>query len=218
MRFLLLYFCCTYSCLYSQYVEKQVDSLFREDQIYLSVSYNIILNKPESFSQYSFSTGFTGGFLRDFPITKNRNWSIAPGIGYAYHDLKQNIKFFDSSTTIPDETIRSRLVFHYIELPIEFRWRNATPQSHKFWRIYAGIKFSYLIGGSFNFESPKNGSKSIKVTDVTNTKQIGAYLSFGFNTWNPYIYYGFNSIFDESKTDFQDKITVLNVGLKFYIL
>lgn len=218
MRFLLLYFLFSYSFLYSQYVEKQVDSLFREDQIYLSVSYNLILNKPENFSQYSFSTGFSGGFLRDFPITKDRNWSIAPGLGYAYHDLKQNVDFFETSATVPDETIRSRLIFHYIELPIEFRWRNATPQSHKFWRIYAGIKFSYLIGGSFSFESPKNGSDSLKASDVANTKQIGAYLSFGFNTWNPYIYYGFNSIFDETKTDFQDKITVLNVGLKFYIL
>ena len=29
--------------------------------------------------------------LRDFPISENRHWAIAPGIGYSYNDLKQTI-------------------------------------------------------------------------------------------------------------------------------
>ena len=68
-----------------------VDSLFREDQFYVSIAYNFIQKKPDNFNQYSFSTGLSAGFLRDFPISENRHWAIAPGIGYSYNDLKQTI-------------------------------------------------------------------------------------------------------------------------------
>ena len=76
---------------FAQTEVKVADSLFREDQFYISVSYNLLQNKPANFSQFSFSSGFTAGFLRDFPISKNRHWSLAPGLGYAYNNLKQNI-------------------------------------------------------------------------------------------------------------------------------
>ena len=33
-----------------------------------------------------------------------------------------------------------------IEMPIEFRWRNSTASSYKFWRIYAGAKLGYVAG------------------------------------------------------------------------
>ena len=58
--------------------------------------------------------------------------------------------------------------------------------------------------------------KNIK--DVLNKFQYGVYVSFGFNTWNPYIYYGLNPIFDKDKTAVENNVTALNIGLKFYIL
>ena len=100
---------------------KVADSLFREDQIYFSVSYNFLQNKPDNFSQYSFSAGLTAGVFRDFPITKNRHWSIAPGLGYSYNDLKQNIEIQTVSPYSPTpETgiVRSRMILHYLEMPL----------------------------------------------------------------------------------------------------
>lgn len=199
---------------------KVADSLFREDQFYISVSYNLLQHKPADFSQYSFSSGFTAGFLRDFPISKNRHWSIAPGLGYAYNNLKQNINIQAVSlptATAPD-VVRSSIQLHYIEMPLEIRWRNATPESHKFWRIHAGFKASYLLGGKFNYESDLTGTGTENIKNVLNKFQYGVYLSFGFNTWNPYIYYGLNPIFDKNKTAIENNVSALNIGLKFYIL
>ena len=194
-----------------------VDSLFREDQFYVSISYNFLQNKPDNFSQYSFSTGLSAGFLRDFPISDNRHWAIAPGIGYSFNDLKQNIDFSSISNGSETEIVKSRILLHYIDLPLEIRWRNATPDSHKFWRIYGGFMASYLINGKFKYEG-SFGSGTENINDLLNKFQYATYLTFGFNTWNAYIHYGLNPFFDKNKTTTENNVTTLKIGLIFYIL
>lgn len=218
MRFLTLLFVIVFNFGFSQTTEKVVDSLFREDQIYLSVSYNFLQNKPNNFNQYSFAAGLTGGFFRDFPISKNRHWSIAPGIGYSYNDLKQYIDISAATNSADDNNVKSRLTLHYLEIPLEIRWRNASPESHKFWRIHTGFKVSYLLGGTFGYESTEMGNDNFKAKEIANQLQYGVYIAFGFNIWNPYIYYGLNPIFDKNKTTLENNVTALNIGLKFYIL
>ncbi len=39
---------------FAQTEVKVADSLFREDQFYIYVSYNLLQNKPANFSQFSF--------------------------------------------------------------------------------------------------------------------------------------------------------------------
>ncbi|MEC8537161.1 MAG: PorT family protein, partial [Bacteroidota bacterium] len=48
--------------------EVALDSLYREDQIYIGVTYNTFIQAPESLSQTNFSPGFKVGLIRDFPI------------------------------------------------------------------------------------------------------------------------------------------------------
>ena len=194
-----------------------VDSLFREDQFYVSISYNFLQNKPDNFSQYSFSTGLSAGFLRDFPISDNRHWAIAPGIGYSFNDLKQNIDFSSISNSTDTEIVKSRIILHYVDFPLELRWRNATPDSHKFWRIYGGFMASYLINGKFKYEGSL-GSGTENINDLLNKFQYATYLTFGFNTWNAYIHYGLNPFFDKNKTTTENNVTTLKIGLMFYIL
>ena len=194
-----------------------IDSLFREDQFYVSVSYNVLQKTPDNFSQYSFSTGLSAGFLRDFPISENRHWAIAPGIGYSFNDLKQNIDFSSISDNTNTELVKSRILLHYLDFPLEIRWRNATPDSHKFWRIYGGFMASYLINGKFKYEG-SFGSATENINDLLNKIQYATYLTFGFNTWNAYIHYGLNPFFDKDKTTTENNVTTLKIGLMFYIL
>ena len=194
-----------------------IDSLFREDQFYVSVSYNILQKTPDNFSQYSFSTGLSAGFLRDFPISENRHWAIAPGIGYSFNDLKQNIDFSSISDNTNTELVKSRILLHYLDFPLEIRWRNATPDSHKFWRIHGGFMASYLINGKFKYEGDL-GSGTENINDLLNKFQYATYLTFGFNTWNAYIHYGLNPFFDKDKTTTENNVTTLKIGLMFYIL
>ena len=68
-----------------------IDSLYREDQFYFGVTYNILKAKPIGVSQNSFSTGLNLGLLRDFPINKARTFAIAPGLGFSYSNYKENL-------------------------------------------------------------------------------------------------------------------------------
>lgn len=216
--FVSLFFLHFISFVYSQNETVTVaDSLFREDQFYVSISYNILQKTPDNFNQYSFSTGLSAGSLRDFPISENRHWAIAPGIGYSFNDLKQNIDFSSISNGSETEIVKSRILLHYIDLPLEIRWRNATPDSHKFWRIYGGFMASYLLNGKFKYEG-SFGSGTENINDLLNKFQYATYLTFGFNTWNAYIHYGLNPFFDKNKTTTENNVTTLKIGLMFYIL
>ena len=112
-----------------------VDSLYREDQFYIGVTYNLPLNLPSGGNIRGLSGGIQFGFLRDMPINKQRNLAIAIGAGLTIDQLGQNI-FIGETTS--DETIfrvldgnvdytRNRFNMAIIEAPVEFRWRTSTP-------------------------------------------------------------------------------------------
>ena len=69
----------------------KVDSLYREDQFYIGMTYNLLTNAPKSFRQNGFSAGFSGGFLRDMPINKDRTLAVAIGAGLAYANYQENL-------------------------------------------------------------------------------------------------------------------------------
>src|SRR5690606_5822295 len=92
------------------------------------------------------------GFLRDMPINKDRTIAIASGIGLSYKNYYQNLTIKDqpdgtrSYSVLPYSELESNKYRQYlVDVPLEFRWRNSTYESYKFWRIYGGIKFSYVL-------------------------------------------------------------------------
>lgn len=203
----------------------KIDSLYREDQFYFGFSLNTLQNKPAGLTQEKFSSGFLVGFLRDMPVNKKRTVSIAPGLGFSYNNYNQNLAITKINQvpvyTIIDPNItydKNRFSQLLVEVPIEFRWRTSTYESHKFWRIYGGFKMGYLIYDKSVYQD--NQGKIV----VTNNKdfnklQYGAYISSGYNTINIYAYYGLNALFQSAKTNVETiDMNSLNVGIMFYIL
>lgn len=202
-----------------------LDSLYREDQFYFSFTYNILTNTPKKMSQNKFSAGLSIGFLRDFPVNEERTVAIAAGLGYALHNYNYNL-IVNNQGVIPEYEIisdstyyeKNKLSLNYIDLPIEFRWRTSTMQSHKFWRIYTGVKFSYLFYSRAKFVGD-GGKILVKNTDDLNKFRYGVYLAAGYNTWNLNIYYGLNPIFKRGSVNGSSlDMSTLNIGLMFYIL
>ncbi|MBF2707045.1 porin family protein [Flavobacterium soyangense] len=203
----------------------KVDSLYREDQFYFGFTLNTLQNKPAGLTQDKFSSGFSTGFLRDFPINKKRTIAIAPGLGFSYNNYNQNLAITELNQTpvykIIDPNItynKNRFTQFLVEVPIEFRWRTSKYDSHKFWRIYGGFKMGYLIYNKSVYEDAQG-----KIV-VTNNKdfnkfQYGAYISSGYNSINVYAYYGLNSLFKSAKTSTESiDMNALNIGVMFYIL
>jgi hypothetical protein len=224
-----MFFCGVYA--QDEVVEKKtvVDSLYREDQFYFNVSFNNIQNAPSGLKQNKISSSLAFGFLRDMPINKSRTFSIAAGLGYTKNILNENLYTYDTSNSnnsiLAYEIISSdiyysknRLTTHYIDLPIEIRWRNSTFESHKFWRIYTGFKLSYLIADNYKFANDLN-TTTIKNDPNLNKFQYGCYIASGWNSLNVYFYYGLNPIFKSTEVNGQsNKMNNFNLGFQFYVL
>jgi hypothetical protein len=202
---------------------KEIDSLYREDQFYLGFTYNLIQGKPTAFVQNGFSTGLNIGFMRDMPINKKRTWAIATGLGYSYNNLKQNLKIEQIGSTynysISNTSFdKNNLVLHYLELPIEVRWRNSTPESHKFWRVYTGFKLNYLFANQSKFISSTENIK-IRNNSSLNKLVFGPYLAVGYNSINLFAYYAAVPIAKNQKIAGENlDLNSFNIGFQFYIL
>jgi len=206
-------------------LEIKVDSLYREDQFYFAITYNTLVDKLPGFSQRKFSSGLSAGFLRDMPINKKRTVAIASGIGFTYNNYNQNLAISTPSgtavyTIIDSDNLYDKNKFSLlsVDVPLEFRWRSSTYESHKFWRIYGGFKFSYLLYDRSIFNSA-DGKVVVTGNKDINKFQYGAYISSGYNTINLYAYYGLNTLFKSAKVN-EEPVTMraLNLGIIFYIL
>jgi hypothetical protein len=202
-----------------------VDSLYREDQFYIGVTYNTLQNRPIGVTQNNFTPSFSIGILRDMPINKARNKAIAAGLGYSLNSYNQNILIFENNgnpqySAIPDGTFfdKNKLTLHSLDIPIEYRWRTSVPETHKFWRIYTGLKLSYLFNTQSNYEDSQTSYAVTGNPDI-NKFQYGTYLSVGYNTVNFNIYYGLNPIFKSAELNGRAiEMNTLNFGFMFYIL
>ena len=202
-----------------------LDSLYREDQFYIGVTYNTIQKKPAGVIQNKFTPSFSIGFLRDMPINKARNKAFAAGLGYSLNSYNQNILISESNGTPVYNTIQegtlfdaNKLSLHSIDIPIEYRWRTSVPETHKFWRIYTGLKLSYLFYTESKYEDSQTSYLVTGNPDI-NKFQYGTYLSVGYNTVNFNIYYGLNPIFKSAEINGKAiEMTSLNFGFMFYIL
>jgi Outer membrane protein beta-barrel domain len=207
-------------------ITKETDALYREDQFYFGVTYNLLGNMPQGMSQNGFSSGFHLGFIRDIPINKKRTIAFGLGVGYSANSYNQNLLISkDQSGSLNYSLLESasfsknKFSTHLFEIPFEFRWRTSSTDLYKFWRIYTGFKLSYLFTSTSKFiGSPQN--INLKNIDDFNRIQYGLTLSFGYNTWNAYVYYALNPIFkNEVKLNGKSiDINAIKIGLIFYIL
>ncbi|MBT8183496.1 MAG: PorT family protein [Eudoraea sp.] len=199
---------------------------YLEDQIYVGLTYNFLLNKPEDVTQSNLSYGLQGGIIKDIPINKRRNIGFGIGLGYAVNSYYTNLKVTETNDGFQYRVLesgtsfkRSKIETHLIEMPLEFRWRNSTAEIYKFWRVYTGIKLGYVVGSRSKFVS--NEEKISFYNTDTENFQYGLMLNFGYNTFNVHVYYALNDFFekgtltvDSKKVDF----TPLRIGIIFYIL
>jgi hypothetical protein len=215
---------CYGSFLYAQIDRDSIntDTSYLEDQLYLALTYNTLINTPKGVSQNGFSGGFATGFIKDIPLNSKGTFGFAAGLGYQYNAYIQNVKISkvgnNNVFTIAEDYNLNWLRLHAIDIPFEIRFRNSTLEKYKFWRIYIGIKASYIYASKSKF-SDSNETILIKNISEIQKMQFGLIFSAGYSTWNLYVYYGLNPLFDTidlnaEQLDFKD----LRVGLKFYIM
>lgn len=199
---------------------------YKEDQFYVAIAYNVLLEKPTDVSQTNFSNGIQVGFIKDIPFSPKGNTALGIGIGYALNSYYSNLRASKMGGDVVYEPIapdvsykRNKLETHLVEMPVEFRWRTATAQTYKFWRIYTGVKFGYVFANASKYIESQDKDK-FSNPDIQ-PFQYGLYLSLGYNTWNFYANYQLRPLFKEGTetlTGEAIQMKPLQVGLIFYIL
>jgi len=202
------------------------DSLYKEDQFYIGITYNVLGSMPVGMSQNGFSSGFHFGFVKDMPISKNRKWALGLGVGYSANSFNQNLFISKSDQEkstyellVDSEFTKNKFSRHLFEIPFEIRWRTSTPEDYKFWRVYTGFKLGYLFASTTKFSTASQNIKQKDISDF-NTVQYGLTLSVGYNTWNVHLYYGLNPLFKkEAMLDGESiELNAIKIGIMFYLL
>ncbi|MER3316892.1 MAG: porin family protein [Allomuricauda sp.] len=206
------------------YGQDTLDNRYLEDQFYIGVGYNVLLDKPDELAQRNLSYNLQVGFIKDVPFNRKRNFGMGLGLGYAINSYYSSLVASQVDNTVNYEIMeqadynRSKLGTHTIELPFELRWRTSNAEDYKFWRIYAGAKLGYVFSGRSKLVT-ESGNDSFSNDDIQQF-QYGLILNFGYNTWNIHAYYGLNPLLkDEALLNGNPiDMRVLRIGLIFYIL
>lgn len=202
------------------------DEKYLEDQFYLGVTYNILLKRPAGVSQRNLSYGLFGGFIKDIPINKDRNVGFGIGIGYGINSYYTNLRATETGSGMEYEIIgnqtpfkRNKIETHSLEMPLQFRWRTSNSVSHKFWRIYTGVKLAYVFTARSKFVSDLE-TDSFTNSDIREF-QYGLILNFGYNTFNIHAYYSLQKLFEDGVNTVDGnplEFIPLHLGISFYIL
>jgi hypothetical protein len=215
----------------SDLIEKhfnKVDSTYREDQFYIGLGINFLLNRPEGMAQSGFSGGVHFGFIRDMPINRQRNISIGVGLGLSLNTYSQNLfigeevngqTIFEILTNDIDYTT-NRFSTYIAELPVQFRWRTSSiGDQSSFWRIYSGFNIGYIYYFSSRFEQPQNQVNQNDIEDLNRTR-LSFYFAFGKSKINFFFKYSLNPLFDGNLNNSLEAVRIneIKAGLVFYIL
>ena len=205
--------------------KNDVDNKYLEDQFYLGLYYSTLTSSPEDFNQNKFSSTLNFGFIRDFPFNEQRNFGIGAGVGLSFSSSNSNLKLSDLNSSVSGEIVngedftKNKWNTTKIEFPFEVRWRTSTPTIYKFWRVYFGVKTSYLLKSKYKYES-LNSNYTLENLPFRKT-QSGITVNAGNNTWNLGLYMGLNPIFNkefgQNNPNLKD-LKEFKLGLVFYIL
>ena len=195
---------------------------YREDQIYFSLYYNSLGSELDNFKENKFSSSFNIGFIRDIPISKSGKFALGLGVGYGINSFNNNMKLSSINQSLyellsnRDAPTKNTFNFSEIQFPLEIRWRNSSPSNYKFWRIYAGLKYSKVIQSAFKHVSSQ---ENYKLTNLPiNLDQLGLTLNIGYNTWNIGLYKSLRPFFNKNIQSLPQGLEQFKVGLIFYIL
>ena len=199
--------------------QTSADQFYREDQIYSSVGYPLLIDVPEALAQNKLSHTFSLGFVRDMPINVARNLAFGLGLGLNYNVVYTNLQFTDhmEAYTFVSSDMTNQWNYMDVEIPFEFRWRSSAPSNYQFWRVYGGLV------GYYNLFA-KQRTRTALIDSIASLSvqkfRLALRLNIGNNTWNLTYTHPIDSFFDYNKSSHNKSFSQLKtakLGLVFYI-
>jgi hypothetical protein len=127
------------------------------DHFMIELGYDNWANTPDSIHIQGFNRSFNFYFMYSFPFKSDVRWSVAAGLGIGssnifFHNQEVLVaaSFTNQTLAFPDETGNThfkkyKLVFTYLEAPIELRFAvDPTDMDHS-WKIAVGAKIGLML-------------------------------------------------------------------------
>ena len=82
--------------MYAQIDSLKIGDSYWEDQLYVNVTYNILVNQPEGLENSQLSYGVGLGYIKDLPLNKQNTFALGVGLGYNYDFYNQSLVVQDN--------------------------------------------------------------------------------------------------------------------------
>lgn len=200
---------------------------YLDDQLYISLAYNILVSTPKDMKTYSFPNTLSLGYIRDIPLNARRNIGLGAGIGLSYHQYYSNLAMTRDASGVPqiammesDEYKSSRFALQTLDIPIQVRFRGSTAERYDFWRVYAGVTVSWVIK---DYATLNNGAFKVRYYNLPYLQNwlFTANLQVGYGKFTLRADYTLNPLCRSSRTGDIPGLgdtRSISLGLLVYIL
>ncbi len=200
----------------------QLGDAYTEDQLYIIISHNQLLNQPSSISRSGYLFGLSSGYIKDILLTRQGNLSVGLGFGYNFDTFNHGFTITEENNQVvfsyENTQSSNKFLAHNLEFPFQFRWRTSDAITYKFWRVYMGIKTTYNLSNKFKYN---DGAETFLYKNVSQYQkwQFGATLSVGYDVFTIHAYYGLNPVLKNISPGTKDiSSRIMKIGLVFYVL
>src|SRR5690606_3679271 len=103
------------------------DTRYLEDQFYVGLTYNFLMDMPIDVTQRNLSYGLQGGFVKDIPLNLGRTLGLGIGVGYGVNSYYTNLRVLDDGAQLDYILLdgdtrykRNKIETHVLEVPLQF--------------------------------------------------------------------------------------------------
>lgn len=196
----------------------QAGNYFKSDRLIFDFYTPFWLNTPNDISTDP-SFGFSVAWGKDLPFKRNSKFSFFSGLGYDISNIHHNanLKSQNESSTrnqtglyaLTSNFGLNKLSTHFIEVPVEFRFRTQTKNPFRF---YIGGKVGYMLYSKYQLDENNGNIYERKMLNELSDLKYGVTVRVGYGLVNLYTYYGLNGLMNPSD---QKGVNQLAIGLSF---
>lgn len=210
-----------------------LDAVDSKDRVIFELVQNNWLNAPDSVAYKWYSVGFNTYLMYDIALNKDRNFSLAPGLGLSvnswYNDGRLSIDTANNVTRYneidallnvagPLEYDKNKLTAIYGDFYGEFRFRTDPDKFSRRYKAAVGFKLGYLLSSYEKYkgtnEVTNTGEVKYKTYKLPNMNNIrfGVTGRVGYSNFNLVGFYSLSTLFLPEKGP---GIQPFSIGISF---
>jgi len=159
-----------------------------------------------------FNQAISIGAMHDKPLGKGP-FSVALGLGFSTYNYHSNLRVADgdlvayhipiwetdstwhgySSTLKPNEFVKNKISWTYIDIPFEFRIRTKPNNKNNYFKISLGAKLSVLLQTHSKLKTKEYTEKYVNFSP-SNKWDIGPTIGIGYGRWSLQMALGFRPV------------------------